>query len=304
MQRNEAPASAVTVICAGIATVDLTFGLEEFPRAGEKYRAASSDLICGGCGLNSALTVARLGGKAMLATLTGEDFFADRITEQLDRFGVGKDFVIRGRETVTPRSAVIINGKGERMIINYRGDWNHGSYRVKEIGDFDVLMADTRMPGLALPFALEAVKRSKPVVVDGEAPVNEARELLKLATHVAFSEQGLNDYAGGIPAEEALKKARAEFGAWVCVTRGEKPVISFDGQNFLETPVREVVPVDTLGAGDVWHGAFALFIGEGMDESRAVLHANATATLKTLRTGGGAAAPTRNELIQFMENTK
>jgi len=62
-----------------------------------------------------------------------------------------------------------------------------------------------------------------------------------------------------------------------------------------------VVPVvDTLGAGDVWHGAFALALAEGRDESAAVRFASAAAALKVQRAEGRAGAPTRAELDGFL----
>jgi len=62
-----------------------------------------------------------------------------------------------------------------------------------------------------------------------------------------------------------------------------------------------VVPVvDTLGAGDVWHGAFALALAEGRDEAEAVRFASAAAAIKVQRAGGRSGAPTRVELDEFL----
>jgi sulfofructose kinase len=58
--------------------------------------------------------------------------------------------------------------------------------------------------------------------------------------------------------------------------------------------------VDTLGAGDVWHGAFALALAEGQEESRACLFASAAAAVKVQRTGGRAGVPTREETMALL----
>jgi sulfofructose kinase len=60
-------------------------------------------------------------------------------------------------------------------------------------------------------------------------------------------------------------------------------------------PAFVVTAVDTLGAGDVWHGAFALALAEGEDEPAAVRAASAAAAIKVTRHGGRAGAPTRAE---------
>jgi sulfofructose kinase len=67
-------------------------------------------------------------------------------------------------------------------------------------------------------------------------------------------------------------------------------------------PAFDVTAVDTLGAGDVWHGAFALALAEGMDERAAVRAASATAALKVSRFGGRDAVPTRAERDQLLES--
>jgi sulfofructose kinase len=65
-------------------------------------------------------------------------------------------------------------------------------------------------------------------------------------------------------------------------------------------PGFDVTVVDTLGAGDVWHGAFALALAEGRDEEAAVRVASAAAALKVQRKGGRSGAPVRAELDSFL----
>ena len=59
--------------------------------------------------------------------------------------------------------------------------------------------------------------------------------------------------------------------------------------------------VDTLGAGDIFHGAFALALGQGRSETLALRFANAAAALKCTRPGGGAGAPWRHEVEAFLK---
>ena len=62
--------------------------------------------------------------------------------------------------------------------------------------------------------------------------------------------------------------------------------------------------VDTLAAGDVWHGAFALSLGEGESEVNAVRFANAVAALKCTGFGGRSAIPNRLETNTFLQKQK
>lgn len=61
-------------------------------------------------------------------------------------------------------------------------------------------------------------------------------------------------------------------------------------------PALAIEPVDTLGAGDVFHGAFALAIGEGKSTEEAAQFANAAAGIKCARYGGRDAIPSRAEV--------
>jgi sulfofructose kinase len=58
--------------------------------------------------------------------------------------------------------------------------------------------------------------------------------------------------------------------------------------------------VDTLGAGDTWHGAFAVALADGLSEDEAVRFASAAAALKCTRFGGRDGAPSRREVDRFL----
>ena len=73
-----------------------------------------------------------------------------------------------------------------------------------------------------------------------------------------------------------------------------RPALNFEGRQF------PIEAVDTLGAGDVWHGAFALALAEGQGEREAVRFASAVAAIKCTRFGGRAGTPTRDEVERFL----
>ena len=125
--------------------------------------------------------------------------------------------------------------------------------------------------------------------------------LLQNATHAAFSAPGLADYCNDDDAERALRHVAATTGIWCCVTLGAEGVLYTDGRGMARSPAFDVNAVDTLGAGDVWHGAFALALADGADEPAAIRKASAAAALKVQRRGGRAGAPTRAEVDQFLE---
>jgi sulfofructose kinase len=139
-------------------------------------------------------------------------------------------------------------------------------------------------------------------VLDAEPPIAEATEALQVASHVAFSAQGLREFVGIDNLEKALADAVKHTRAWLCVTDGPREVIYLDEGAVRRIPAFEVKVVDTLGAGDIWHGAFALALGEGKREAEAARFANAAAAIKCMRFGGRTGTPARHEVEQFMRD--
>lgn len=292
-----------SVVCAGVVTADLVFRVAEPVDAPMKYRAIDSVLTAGGCALNAAAAVARLGGDAHLAGTVGDDVFGDLVRAEIVAEGVGTDLLVRSEGVPTARSAVLVAPRGGRTVVNHR-DPRLFAARLPMAAPFpfDAALADTRWPRGAAQVLVAAREAGRPGVLDAEMPVRAAAGALRAASHVAFSEQGLADWAGGEEDQAAaLARAAAELGVWVCVTRGPDPVLFHDGAVLAEVPAFRVDAVDTLGAGDVWHGAFALFLAEGLDAPTAIRRANAVAALKTSAFGGRRALPDRDRLDQFLK---
>ena len=95
----------------------------------------------------------------------------------------------------------------------------------------------------------------------------------------------------------ALRGFGERTNAFIAVTDGPDPVLWRDETDAIrQLPVFHVAAVDTLAAGDVFHGAFALALVEGRDTEGALRFAAAAASLKCTRFGGSAAVPMRHEV--------
>lgn len=271
------------IICAGLIAADLVFDVSAFPVKGTKNRATASWMITGGGALNAASAIAGLGGVASLAGAIGDDTFGAFLCKMMADRGIDDQFVSVVPGLPTSRSANMLTPDGDRTIINHREPaLTPHNFTLPNVFGFDAALVDTRWPeGAAL--IVEAARRAgKPAVVDAEAPVAQATEALGRASHVVFSEQGLADYCGGSDAA-ALTLAQKRLGNWCAVTRGPLPVLCHDKRCMTEVPTFSTAAVNTLGAGDVWHGAFALALSRGQSEIDAVRWANAAASLKVSR---------------------
>jgi sulfofructose kinase len=284
------------VLCVGSSVIDFVFRLDVLPTRPEKLRAEAARMIGGGCAANAAVAVARLGGEAWLAGRLGDDQIGRMVVAGVEAEGVDCSLV---RLTPGGRSAfssVYVDAAGERQVVSFRGEGLDDSPDlIAGAPPLDAVLADTRWTPGNLAALVLARARGIPGILDAEAPIDPA--LLPVASHVAFSRQGLASVVAGPPAEAI---AALDLSAWACVTDGAEGVHVRGGPH-IAAP--SIAAVDTLGAGDVWHGAFALRLAEGADELDAIRFANAAAALKCARPWGREGCPTRAETEAFLKET-
>ena len=203
----------------------------------------------------------------------------------------------------SPLSAIFIDAHGDRTIVTYRDEriaTAQAADPERIVASVDAVLADNRFPQFVRPICLAARARGMTVVLDADRPTEVSEDLFRIATHVIFSGEclrattGLDDLAAG------LARIAEVTDAFLAVTNGPGDVLWRDGGELRRSPVFSLPAVDTLGAGDVFHGAFALALTEGRDIAVAMRFAAAAAGLKCTRLGGSSGAPTRAEVEQFL----
>lgn len=289
----------VDVLVAGVAVADFVMKVSEFPRQAKKYIANDATFSIGGCAANAAVAISRHGGTARLAARLGQDDLGALIVATLEREGVDLSLSDRRAGAQSSFSSVIIDAAGERQIVNFRGTGLAETIELSSAPRPGAVLADNRQPALVAAAVDAARSWGVPCIIDAEAPVTASA--LHGATHIAFSLQGLQDYAPELSMTDALERARDEFGAWTAATAGAEGVWFTAGDHIDHIPAFVVDAVDTLGAGDVWHGVFALRLAEGASEHMAIRFANAAAALKCRTFGGATSCPQRAETEQFIK---
>jgi sulfofructose kinase len=291
------------VFCLGVAVQDCVFLLPELPHAAEKHRAQDFTIVGGGCAASAAVAVVRLGGRASLATRLGADKLGDDIVAELEAEGVDCACAGRFEGCRSSLSAVMVDAHGNRMIVNYRdpklpeaADWLPDPANL----GLGAVLADTRWPAGAATIMRRARALGLATVLDAEPPIAPAEDALHASSHIAFSRDGLAERTGMDDLEEGLASVASQTGAFVCVTDGARGVRFRKGKQRGQIPAFSVEAVDTLGAGDIWHGAFALALAEGRNETDAIRFASAAAALKCTQFGGRAAIPARSEVEHFL----
>lgn len=293
------------LLCVGTAVVDLVADLPGPLAVGAKQFVPALRTVVGGPATTAAAAAARLGAEVRLLAPVGDDDRADVVRSALAAAGVEDALVVRS-DAATATSLVLVTPDGERTIVNATPDALRGPLDPDDaaalraaVAAADAVLADVRWPAAAALALAAARAAGVPGILDlDRAPAADAgllTGLVRAASHVAASRDGLDDllavHAPGTttdadPAAALAVLAEVSGGAVPLVTLGSAGAAwAVDGV-VATAPAPTVTVVETLGAGDVWHGALATGLAAGRTVADAVADANVAAALRCTRRGG------------------
>ena len=291
------------LVCLGMVVKDMVFHVHQIPPIPQKLTAQSMRVGFGGMAAVAAAAAAALGGEVEFWGRIGDDDIGRDAIQAFVARGVDPWVkVIAGSQS--PVSAVIVDDAGERMLAVYPGqmDLDAEWLPLDRLTGVKAVHADFRWVEGARALYLAAQKIGCPRVLDADAGNVQALEaLIPLADHIIFSERGLAGLANGKRAEQALLDVAAERDVVVGVTLGERGSLFAHqgGLHSFEAP--QVAALDTNGAGDVFHGAYALAIAREVPWPEAVRYATAAASLQCTKTQGWAQLPSDADVMAFMK---
>ena len=302
-----------SVLVVGMVVVDFVFTVDAMPVSAEKYVASDASMVGGGGAANAAVAISNLGGRAQLCGRIGDDMIGGLIVNDLQQYNVDCTLLQRTTGARSSYSSVLIDSAGERLIVNYRGqNLSDDVAAMSRLADDNArqpsaVLADTRWRKGVIAAMQLARQLDVPGILDAEAQTDA--EALRLASHIAFSKQGLVSLTGNTNLEQSLLAVAETYESWLCVTDGANGVYYIQDEAVCHVPAPVVEVVDTLGAGDVWHGAFALAMANknkqytvGQTERDAILFANAAASLTCSCAGGGRVSPTQAEVYSLLNS--
>lgn len=242
----------VRIACVGITVMDRIYYVEGLPTEGGKYVAKRYTEVGGGPAATAAVAAAKLGAQVDFIGRVGDDDTGNSLLAELESLGVNTLYTRRYTQAMSSQSAIMVDAKGERIIVNYPSPDllpDAGWLNDIDFSQWDVVLADVRWhDGAKQAFTL-ARQAGVMTVLDGDITPQDISELVALSDHAAFSEPGLARLTGMSEAIDALKKAQMLTNGHVYVTRGS------EGCNWLEKaavrhqPGFTVEVVDTTGAG-------------------------------------------------------
>lgn len=225
----------------GMCTTDVVYYSAAFPKENKKIKVTDYRRYIGGPAANAAITYALLGGNATLATCLGTSLESEMMIRELNSYGVTV-LNYSNQKQLPNTSCIVISPDGKRTIIS-------GQHCFKKENEFplegyDFALFDCNQQEISLDILRQIGKI--PVILDAGSWKTNMDLFLQKADIVIASED-FKDNAGHNLLE--LSECHAKHKV---ITRGEKPVLYEAGE--IEVP--QVEAVDTLGAGDIFHGAF------------------------------------------------
>ncbi len=291
----------VDVLCLGHASYDLVFAVPHHPGEDEKC-VASGFLHCGGGpAANAAVTVARLQRRAAFVGYLGDDLYGEAHLQELRRDGVEVGLVRRGEEP-TPLSAVLVKPDGKRALVNYRATRPLGAESLDLTAvSTRVVLFDGHEPKLSVHWLPDFRGRGAKTVLDAGSLHPGTEALMFQVDYLVASRKFAAQWLGRDDPQEALERLAGRSSA-VVITLGEAGVIWARGGERGEMPAFSVPVLDTTGAGDTFHGAFAVAVAENKEWEETLRFASAAAALCCTRMGARPGIPRRPEVEQFLQS--
>ena len=292
--------TTLDLLCIGHASYDQVFSIPHHPASDEKMQADNLLSCGGGPAANAAVTAAKLGFKAGFCGYLGNDSYGDSHLSELQSHDIDTQLIKRGNSP-TPLSVVLVKPNGDRALINYKGDTqalaadsiDFSSVKTK------TLLFDGHEAKLSLSALQQTHLKTVPSVLDAGSLHDGTLSLMNQVDYLVCSEKFALQYAGD--PQTALSQLAA-IAPWVVITLGEHGLIWQHGQEIGKLDAPNIEAVDTTGAGDAFHGAFAAGLSANMDWLNLLYYASAAGAFCCTKLGARTSLPSLEQHQQLLNS--
>jgi ribokinase len=296
------------IIVIGSSNTDMVVKCKKLPGPGETVLGGSFLMNPGGKGANQAVAAARLNGNVTFVTKTGNDLFGERAIRQFDSEAIITNYIIKDTKNPSGIALIYVDEDGENCIVVAPG--SNASLSAFDIADEvfnteipDVFLMQLEIPVSTVEYVAQKVASNGNRVILNPAPARQlSAELLESLYAITPNEVEAELLTGirvidPLSAEKAAEKLMSKGVSNVIITMGAAGAFLKSDKISTMINVVPVKAIDTTAAGDVFNGALAVAISEGMELEEAVRFANNAASISVTRMGAQASAPYRSELV-------
>jgi sugar/nucleoside kinase (ribokinase family) len=246
----------------GLITLDLIYLAASPPQNNQKLVASDYTVAAGGPATNAAVTFSYLGNQATVLGVLGSHPMTELIRGDLTQYDVAIADLDPSINTAPPVSSIIVTqSTGERAVISINAVKTLGSVTsipADILHNIDIVLIDGHQMAVGYAIAKIAKAHHIPVVIDGGSWKSGFEEVLPFVDYAICS---ANFHPPNCHSQtQVFNYLRALGIAHIAITHGEQPIAYSDHGEFGTISVPAIAAVDTLGAGDIFHGAFCHYI--------------------------------------------
>lgn len=276
--------------------MDTLVSVPYYPNEDTKLRVESSKPAGGGPVATGLVAAAKLGCDAEYIGVLSDDAGGRFLKDDFKKYGVGTDNITVKSGFRSFTSVIWLSAEtSSRTCVFDKGNLpplKLNENQIQAVKNAELLMVDGNEMGAAVEAAKIAHENGAKVLYDAGGLYDGVRELLPLADILIPSEEFALNITGCEKAEDA---ALMLYGTYrpevVVITQGKKGGIIFDGKSITAYPAFPAKAVDTNGAGDVFHGAFAAAVVKGFDYEKCCYFSSAVSAIKCTGVGARESVP-------------
>lgn len=250
----------------GLTTIDLQFLVKDYPLVNTKVKALKYEMNIGGPAANAAIAFSHLGGSSHILTGIGKNNFTGYIKNEFKKFNIEvTDITPDYSHDPTFASIITSESNGDRTVLSYNPvneEVECSDFANIDLSDYDIIHIDGFHGSAAIDIIKKARKYKIPVVFDGGSWKEKTSQILDYCNIIICSDdfyppdsKDKHELLQYLAEEKNIKR--------VAITRGKDSILYVKSQRKGKLDVFETEVIDTLGAGDIFHGAFCFFYVNG-----------------------------------------
>lgn len=298
----------MSIFCIGQSAYDITIPLKEPLIKNRKYRIEKCHECGGGPAFNAACLCAMWGAPVQLVSRIGADHYGEILRKILITQGVGMDYLIPDREIQTPYSMIVAGETdGSRTLFNVPGQKHEVAWPIPQETP-DVILTDGHEETVSLEL-MHAFPQAVSMIDAGtfrDCTFAVAKEVDYLVCSEDFARQytgrapDLSDWTG---CQKIFREVEQINRKHAVITMGDQGLLYREEDGTVcHLPSYKVPAVDSTGAGDIFHGAFAFGLYQKMPIGKNVRQSSAAAALSVQKIGSQTSIPGRKETECFQEH--
>lgn len=291
------------IICVGNSTYDITLPLDKFPIENKKSRIDNLIKCAGGSALNAACLLSKWNESVTFYSVVGKDIYGKKILQNLKNMKVCCKYIEKVKDYETPISFILVNKSNSKRTIITTNKNNKEELNKKIISNADVILLD----GTFYLTAMSVINKNKNAIkiLDAGKVTENVKKLGKLVDYVICSKEFAEEFT----------KQKIDVNNLDCLIKCFNILKKFFKNNIIITmdeygsftkldeykiiPTRKTSSIDSTGAGDIFHGAFAYFITRKSNIEEVIKLSSVAAALSTEKLSANNSIPSLSEVLKY-----